>query len=61
MNTINNNNEDTSLNSTDIRRKLSFTYDELFKAFVAGDTEGVRLGDEVDREEFEEWFTDSFL
>jgi len=33
-----------------------FTYEDLFKAFIAGDTESMRTGDDVDREEFEEWF-----
>jgi len=53
-------NENSELNISDVRRSFSFTYDDLFKAFVAGDTESMRTGDDVDREEFEEWFNDFF-
>lgn len=42
------------------KSKFSFTYDDLFKAFVAGDTESMRTGDDVDKEEFEEWFDEWF-
>lgn len=49
-----------NLNISNVRRSFSFTYDDLFKAFVAGDTESMRTGDDVDKEEFEEWFNDFF-
>tara|TARA_R110000772_G_scaffold265094_1_gene386184 strand:+ start:104 stop:313 length:210 start_codon:yes stop_codon:yes gene_type:complete len=64
MNTDNKKNKskksDKKLHISDVRRSFSFTYDDLFKAFVAGDTESMRTGDDVDREEFEEWFEDFF-
>ena len=48
------------LSVPDVRRTFSFTYEDLFKAYVAGDTEEMRKGDEVDREQFEEWFNKFF-
>ena len=48
------------LNKIDVSSSFSFTYDDLFKAFVAGDTESMRTGNDVDREEFEEWFNSFF-
>jgi hypothetical protein len=37
-----------------------FTKEDLFEAFVAGDTEGMREGDKTDKEEFELWFNTEF-
>lgn len=48
------------LNISDANHSLSFTYDDLFEAFVAGDTESMRTGDDIDREEFEEWIAEHF-
>lgn len=38
----------------------SFNYNDLFDAFVAGDTESMRTGDDVDKEEFNEWLKIKF-
>lgn len=41
----------------DINDKIAiYTKADLFDAFVAGDTEGMRTGDGVDIEEFNDWF-----
>lgn len=47
---------------TNIIRDFSFTYQDLYEAFTAGDTEDMRkYNDEVNKEEFEEWFINWFM
>lgn len=38
----------------------SFNYNDLFEAFISGDSEGMRTGDEVDKEEFNQWLKFKF-
>lgn len=42
------------------KKSFAFTYEDMFDAFVAGDTEGMRNGDDLDKEDFDDWFEDWF-
>lgn len=37
-----------------------FSYNDLFEAFIAGDTEGLRTGDSIDFSDFNEWLVKNF-